>query len=124
MKDQKKLIIDKSSEKIMKLIIKIKDEVWIKSVTFDNWLEFAFHKLLNDVWIDTFFSKPYSPRARCPLRVKRVIENLNKIIRRFYPKGTIFDNISHQKIKSICCIIANTLREILWFKSPNQVHFQ
>jgi len=47
----------KSSEKIMKLIIKIKDEVWIKSVTFDNGLEFAFHKLLNDAWIDTFFSK-------------------------------------------------------------------
>lgn len=107
----------KSSEKIMQLIIKIKDEVLIKSITFDNWLEFAFHKLLNDVWIDTFFSKPYSPRE------KGAIENLNKVIRRFYPKGTIFDNISHQKIKSICCIIANTPREILWFKSPNQVHY-
>ena len=101
----------------MKLIISIKDKVWIKSVTFDNGLEFAFHKLLNDAWIDTFFSKPYSPWE------KGSIENLNKIIRKFYPKGTIFDNISHQKIRSICFIIANTPREILWFKSPNQVHF-
>ena len=68
-------------------------------------------------WGYTFFSKPYSPRE------KGAIENLNKIIRRFYPKGTIFDNISHQKIRSICSIIANTPREILGFLSPNQVHF-
>jgi IS30 family transposase len=101
----------------MKLIISVKKKLWIKTITFDNGLEFAFHKLLNDVWIDTFFSKPYSPRE------KWAIENLNKIIRRFFPKWTIFDNISHQKIRSICCIIANTPREILGFLSPNQVHF-
>ena len=108
----------KKSKKIMKEIIKLKDEIWIKSVTFDNWMEFALHNLLNNVWIDTFFSKPYSPWE------KGAIENLNKIIRRFWPKGTIFDNISHQKIRSTCKIIANTPREILGFLSPNQAHFQ
>lgn len=107
---------DKSSKKVMKLIASVKDKLWIKTITFDNWLEFAFHKLLNDVWIDTYFSKPYSPRE------KGAIENLNKTIRRFFPKGTIFDNISHQKIRSVNKIIANTPREILGFLSPNQVH--
>ncbi len=34
---------DKTSENIMKLIAWIKDEIWIKSVTFDNWMEFAKH---------------------------------------------------------------------------------
>lgn len=109
---------DKSSENIMNLIAGIKDELWIKSVTFDNWMEFAKHYLLNDIWIDTYFCKPYSSWE------KWSIENLNKIIRRFFPKWTIFDNISEEKIKSVCDIIANTPREILWFISPNQAHFQ
>jgi len=109
---------NKKSKKIMTEIIALKDEMWIKSVTFDNWMEFALHQLLNEAWIDTYFSKPYSPWE------KWSIENLNRMIRRFFPKWTIFDNISEEKIKSVCLILANTPREILGFKSPNQVHFQ
>ena len=110
-------IANKNSQTIMNLIASIKDEVWIKSVTFDNWMEFAKHQLLNDIWIDTYFCEAYHSRE------KWSIENLNRIIRRFFPKWTIFDNISKEKIKSICQIIADTPREILKFRSPNQVHF-
>lgn len=109
---------DKTSENIMKLIAWIKDEIWIKSVTFDNWMEFAKHQLLHEIWIDTFFCEPYHSWE------KWSIENLNRIIRRFFPKWTIFDNISKEKIRSICQIIADTPREILGFISPNQAHFQ
>lgn len=108
---------NKSSENIMNLIASIKDEVWIKSVTFDNWMEFAFHHILHKYWIDTYFCNSYSSWE------KWSIENLNKIIRRFFPKWTIFDDIPSKKIKSVCNIIANTPREILAFLSPNQVHF-
>ena len=108
----------KKSKKIMKEIIKLKEEIWIKSITFDNWMEFALHKLLNKVWIDTYFSKPYSPRE------KWAIENFNRMVRRFFPKGTIFNNITKKKIKNVCLILANTPREILGFLSPNQVHFK
>lgn len=108
---------DKGSKNIMDLIAWIKEEVWIKSITFDNWMEFAYHYLLNEIWIDTYFCNPYSSRE------KWSIENLNKIIRRFFPKWTIFDDISEKKIRSICEIIANTPREILGFVSPNQAHF-
>jgi IS30 family transposase len=108
---------DKRSKNIMKLIARIKEEIWIKSVTFDNWMEFAKHQLLNHIWINTYFCEPYHSRE------KWSIENLNRIIRRFFPKWTIFDDISRKKIRSICNIIANTPREILGFVSPNQVHF-
>jgi len=111
-------IKNKNSKNIMKLIAGIKEEVWIKSVTFDNWMEFAKHQLLNDIWIDTYFCEPYHSRE------KGSIENLNRIIRRFYPKWTIFNDISKKRIKSICKIIADTPREILGFISPNQAHFQ
>jgi IS30 family transposase len=109
---------DKSSKNVMKLIVSVKEKLWIKTVTFDNWLEFAFHQMLNKIWIDTYFCEPYHSRE------KWSIENLNKIIRIFFPKGAIFDNISHQKIRSVSKIIANTPREILDFLSPNQAHFQ
>lgn len=110
-------IKDKNSENIMNLIASVKDKLWIKSITFDNWMEFAKHYLLRNFWIYTYFCNPYSSRE------KWSIENLNWIIRRFFPKWTIFDNISNRKIKSICFILANTPREILGFISPNQAHF-
>lgn len=108
---------DKNSENIMNLIAWIKKEIWIKSITFDNWMEFAKHYLLRNLWIDTYFCNPYSSWE------KWSIENLNRIIRRFFPKWTIFNNISEEKIRSVCNILANTPREILGFVSPNQVHF-
>jgi len=100
---------DKSSKNIMNLI---------KSVTFDNWMEFAFHKMLNDVGIDTFFSDPYL------LGKKVVLKILIEWWEDFFSKWTIFDNISEEKIKSICLKLANTPREILGYLSPYQVHFQ
>lgn len=108
---------DKSSSYIMKCITRVQDEVWIKSITFDNGMEFAQHYLLNEIWIETYFSDPYSPWQ------KWSIENLNRMVRRTFPKGTNFDKVSIQKIRSICFDLANTPREILGFLTPNQVHF-
>jgi transposase, IS30 family len=108
---------DKSSSNIMKCIGKVQDEIWIQSVTFDNGMEFAKHYLLNKQWIDTYFSDPYSPWQ------KWSIENLNRMVRRTFPKGTNFDKVSTQKIRSVCYDLANTPREILGFLTPNQVHF-
>lgn len=108
----------KNSEEIMKEIAKLKDKYWIKSVTFDNWMEFAKHYLLNDIWIETYFSDPYSPWQ------KGSIENFNRMVRRFFPKWTIFDNISLYNIKRVCNMIANSPREILGYLSPYQAHFQ
>ena len=109
---------NKNSSNIMDLIAWIKEEIWIKSVTFDNGMEFAFHYLLHDKWIDTFFCQPYHSRE------KWSIENLNRIIRRFFPKWTNFADISDEEIERVCNIIADSPREILAYLSPNQVHFE
>jgi IS30 family transposase len=45
------------------------------------------------------------------------------MIRRAFPKGTNFNEISEEKIRRICFYLANTPREILGFLTPNQVHF-
>lgn len=108
---------DKSSKNIMDIIASIKDEIGIKTVTFDNGMEFAYHYLLNNFWIDTYFCEPYHSRE------KWSIENLNRIIRRYFPKWTNFGDISDEHIEKVCNIIADSPREILGFLSPNQVHF-
>lgn len=111
------LIKDKSSENIMNIIKSEQQELWIKSVTFDNWMEFAYHHMLHEKWIDTFFCEPYSSWE------KWSIENLNRIIRRFFPKWTDFAQVSKEEVKRVCYIIANSKREILGFKSSTEVHF-
>ena len=111
------LLKDKSSANIMEIIKLEKEKFWIKSVTFDNWMEFAFHKMLQEVWIDTFFCEPYHSRE------KWSIENLNRIIRRWYPKWTDFSDYNQEDIEKVCKIIADSPREILGFKTPNEVHF-
>ena len=111
------LLKDKSSKNIMEIIKSEKEKYWIKSVTFDNWMEFAFHGILQDIWIETFFCEPYHSRE------KWSIENLNRIIRRWYPKWTDFSDYIQEDIEKVCKIIADSPREILGFKSPNQVHF-
>jgi len=52
----------------------------MKSVTFDNGMEFAKHHELNKSGIETYFSDPYSPWQ------KGSIENLNRMVRRIFPK--------------------------------------
>jgi IS30 family transposase len=109
---------NKKSTNIMEIIVWIKDEIGIKSVTFDNWMEFAFHQILQQIWINTYFCEPYHSRE------KWSIENLNRIIRRFFPKWTNFADIIEEEIEKVCNIIADSPREILGFKSSNQVHFE
>jgi len=101
---------------VMKEIQRMKGKLWIKSVTFDNGREFAHHYILREYWINTYFCDTYASWQ------KGSIENYNWIVRRYFPKWTIFNDVSHNKIRSVLNTINNTPREILWFKSPNQVH--
>ena len=111
------LIKDKSSANIMEIIKSEKDKLWIKSITFDNWMEFAFHHMLHESWIETYFCEPYHSRE------KWSIENLNRIIRRWFPKWIDFGDYNQEYIEKVCNIIADSPREILGFLTPNQVHF-
>lgn len=111
------LLKDKSSANIMEIIKSEKDKYWIKSVTFDNWMEFAYHNMLQEVWIETYFCEPYHSWE------KWSIENLNRIIRRYYPKWTDFNEVTEEEIEKVCNIIADSPREILGFLTSKQVHF-
>ena len=86
--------------------------LWIKSITFDNWLEFANHYKL---WIPTYFSNPYHSRE------KAQVERWNRDYRRFFPKKTIRKKIPQKEIDKITKKLNNMPMKILGFKTPNEV---
>ena len=49
-----------------------------------------------------------------------MLENINGLIRRFFPKGTNFDNITDEEIQKIEIWINNRSMKILKWKSPNE----
>lgn len=82
------------------------------SITFDNGLENRGHQELE---IPTFFCEPYSSWQ------KGGVENANKMIRKYFPKGTNFREVSQRKIDQIVFIINNKPRKILGYRTALEV---
>jgi IS30 family transposase len=78
------------------------------SMTFDNGIENRNHE---DIGIDTYFCDPYSSWQ------KGGIENGNKMIRRYFPKGTDFSTIKQKQMDKIISIINQKPRRSLGYKS-------
>ena len=86
--------------------------ICMKSVTYDNGIENKDHASLK---VDDYFCDPYSSWQ------KGGVENANRMIRRYIPKGANLDNISPQKLAYVVRIINNKPRKILGYKSALQV---
>jgi IS30 family transposase len=78
------------------------------SMTFDNGIENRNHQ---DLGIATFFCNPYSSWQ------KGGIENGNKMIRRYLPKGTDFSKVKQRQMDKIIAIINQKPRRSLGYKS-------
>lgn len=83
-----------------------------KSITFDNGIENKKHALLG---IPTFFCDPYSSWQ------KGGVENVNKMLRRYFPKGTDFGEISQKEIDQAVFLINQKPRKILGYRSAFEV---
>jgi len=91
---------------------RIEEGVVMKSATMDNGLENRDH----ESWgMPTFACDPYSSWQ------KGTIENLNKMFRAFFPKGTDFSTVSQQQIDTACRIINGKPRKILGYRSAMEV---
>jgi len=88
----------------------------VQTVTLDNDQSFAEHYKLNNLGIDTFFTHPYSSQE------KGSVENRIGIIRMFFPKKTVFDQISHKQVKRVENAINNRPMRMFDYKSPNEIH--
>ena len=89
----------------------------VKSTTYDNGLEFAGHKEVNNVInMTSYFCEPYHSWE------KGTIENRNGVIRYYFPKGTDFSKITEEQIKYVQDKINNRPMKLLGFRTPKEVH--
>jgi IS30 family transposase len=83
------------------------------SITTDNGKEFARHeKICKRLNLTVFFADPYSSWQ------KGSIENTNKLVRQYLPKGTDFDTVSDNDLLKIQYKLNKRPRKILNFVSP------
>ena len=88
----------------------------IKSIRYENGYEFQKHEKINKTFnIKSYFCKPYASYE------KGTVENINGLIRRFFPKGTNFDTITEEEIVYVENWINNRPMKVLNYMTPEQV---
>jgi transposase, IS30 family len=84
----------------------------INSITFDNGVENIYHQTIG---VPTYFCDPYSSWQ------KGSVENVNKMIRRYIPKGTDLVNVTQVELDWIAQRINKKPRKILGYRSALEV---
>ena len=87
----------------------------IHTITSDNGKEFANHLNISEqLNLNFYFAKPYHSWQR------GANENLNGLVRQYFPKEYDFTSISNEEINTVQNILNNRPRKRLGFKSPNE----
>lgn len=87
-----------------------------QSVTFDRGSEFANHAWLEKkLKIAVYFADPGKPWQR------GTNENTNGLVRQYFPKGTVFNTISLERIAKAQDALNLRPRKCIGFQSPHQV---
>lgn len=105
-------VLSMSTFEHMEAIRKQQKKYLTLSETFDNGIENKAHESLG---IPTYFCEPYHSWE------KGGVENANKMIRRYFPKGTNFRKVSQKLIDQIVFIINSKPRKILGYKTALEV---
>ena len=100
------------AQTISELVVDMK----IVSLTTDNGIENKHHKAITkQTGVTVYFTDPYSSWQ------KGGVENANKMLRRYFPKGTDFSTISQTEVDRAVARINNKPRKSLGYKSSLQV---
>lgn len=93
--------------------------IGLKTMTTDNGSEFAEHEwITKKLGVPVFFTDSYSSWQ------KGAIENTNKLIRQYIPKGTDISSVPEKKIANIQEKINRRPREKLQFSTPVREFFK
>lgn len=93
-------------------VLEMHSDKIVKSETYDNGIENTLHYELG---VPTYFCDPYSSWQ------KGGVENANKMIRRFIPKGSDINDYSDEYVKMVVTILNNKPRKSLGYKTPYEV---
>ena len=101
-----------------RLLLPYKGEL-MHTITTDNGSEFAAHEWLTArLDVPVYFTDSYASWQ------KGAVENTNKLIRQYIPKGMDIKRLTDRKIASIQAKINRRPREKLNFLTPNEVFFK
>jgi Transposase and inactivated derivatives, IS30 family len=88
-----------------------------KSLTLDNGSENSLHAEIEiELGIDTYFCTPYHAFE------KGTVENRNKFLRIFFPKGTDLASVPLYELKRVTELHNNRPIKKLGFRTPNQMY--
>jgi len=108
-------VMNKEAQEIERATMKLMKD-WkplIKTITSDNGKEFACHQSIAEgMEIDFFFAKPYHSWER------GANENLNGLVRQYFPKESEFANITQQQIDHAVQTLNNRPRKRFGYKTP------
>ena len=103
---------------VWRLLLPYKGEK-LKTMTTDNGSEFAAHEWITDkLGVPVFFADAYSSWQ------KGAIENTNKLIIQYIPKGMDISRVTDKRIASIQAKINRRPREKLNFSTPKEEFFR
>ena len=99
-----------------KVISKLAHGLTMRTMTTDNGIENKHHQLITQkTGTPVFFTDPYSSWQ------KGGVENANRMLRKYFPKGTDFSTVSQTDVVHALARINNKPRKILGYKSSLQV---
>ena len=88
----------------------------LKTFTSDNGKEFSnFKELEKKLGVKCYFANPYHSWER------GTNENTNGLLRRYFPKGTDFKNLTKEKVNRAVWAINNRPRKCLGWKTPQEI---
>lgn len=109
------LMPDKSSDGTLKGIMNLLRGMEVRTITYDNGLEFAQHGLINELLgCESYFCKPYHSWE------KGGVENYNGLVRQYFPKGHDFSTITREQLQEVQEEINDRPRKIHAYLSPNE----
>jgi len=86
----------KSSDGTLKGIMNLLRGMEVRTITYDNGLEFARHGLINELLgCESYFRKPYHSWE------KGGVENDNGLVRQYFPKGHDFSTITLERLQEV-----------------------
>jgi len=105
---------NKESQGVAVGVVMILKKFEVKTITYDNGLEFGMHGFINDLLgCDSYFCKPYSSWE------KGGVENYNGLVRQYFPKGSNFSLITPERLVEVEEEINDRPRNVLGYRSPN-----
>lgn len=86
------------------------------TITYDNGTEFSYYEMI-EYWtkMDIYFAYPYHSWER------GTNENTNGLLRQFFPKKSLFKNITQKKLDKITRLINHRPRKRLGYLTPHEV---